>query len=169
MSQLKFIFVILFIPAISFSQKIKVNEIDKFTKKKRIETSYSYLKMGLFQYLGANIRSADSSIFINIQGSGAGSFVIGTDDPVIFLLDNDSTIKIFPTDIQTYSIGIGSSRDTYSHQYYISLSDLKTLSNHNIKSVRKHGSSSYVDIDINEKNQDEFKKNALLFLKEFEK
>jgi hypothetical protein len=162
-----FIVVSILLSLHGFSQKIIQSEIDKFTKQKRIKTSDEWLKNRLVEGIAVYIRSVDTTAFINLNGYGPGADVIGSSDPAIFLLNNDSTVEVFPTGIQSYDIG--STYKTYSHQYYISISQIETLSRFDVKSVRKYGSDHYVDIEIPEKHQDQIKKLSLLFLAEYRK
>jgi hypothetical protein len=146
----------------SSAQKLTENQIDKFTKQKRLQTSEVLLKGKLTEGMYIRFRSVDSSLFATLIGYGVGVGVIGEKDQAIFLLDNDETVTIYSTGIQSYDVGqYGSS---YRHQYSISLNDLKILSQHNVKSVRKYTSKGYGDIDVPEKNQGNVKKIALLIL-----
>lgn len=156
--------VVTLIYSTTFSQKITQDEIDKFTKQRRIETSSEKFKNHIGGAVGAYIRSVDSTCFIVLKGFGSYADVIGTDDRLIFLLDNDETVSAYSTTIQSYEIGYGKSPKSFSHQYRIDKAGIEELSQHNLKSIRRYGSSGYMDIDISEKKNDEFKKVAALFL-----
>lgn len=153
----------------SYGQRIEKSEIDKFTKQRRIETTLVNLKNTLFEGLWIYVRSVDSSIFFILGGRGNAADVIGSEDKAIFLLDNDSTVTIKPTGIQSYDIGLGTAPNSYKHQYYISSSQLTILSRHNVKSIRKYGAGGYVDIDIPSKHQDEIRNTAVICLNEYQK
>src|SRR5882672_9785138 len=86
----------------SHSQKIKKDEVDKFTKQRRIETSISYVRQSLGCVLGFSYRSVDSTCFINVHGSGCATGVIGKDDKFILLLKDSSVIEITSTGVQDY-------------------------------------------------------------------
>lgn len=163
----KILLIILFFPSIAFCQKIKVNEIDKFIKQRRIETTPSVLKNSPNAGLSITLKAVGPNYFVLLTGHGIGAGTIGLDDQVIFLLDNDSTVIV-------QSIGIQSSeiikdQNTFKHQYKISLADLEALSKYKLKSLRKYDFKGYVNIDIAAKNQDELAKLGALFLKELEK
>jgi micrococcal nuclease len=162
----KFLLIILFIPSIAFCQKIKVNEIDKFIKQRRIETTSSVLKSGLNLGLSITLKAVGSNYFVVLNGHGAGAGTIGMEDQAIFLLDNDSTVTIQSTGIQSYEII--KDQNTYKHQYKISLPGLEALSKHNLKSLRKYDFKGYANFDILSKNQDELKNLSAIFLKELE-
>lgn len=155
-------FLFLILPFAALSQKLTVNEIDKFTKQKRLETSNVTLKAKLSEGIGVRFRTVDTSFFVILSGYGPGTGVIGADDRAIFLLDDETTVSVYSTGIQSYNIN--KYQDSYNHQYTIAKEDLSILSKHNVKSVRKYTSKGYADIDIPEKNQDNLKKAALLIL-----
>ncbi len=159
----KIVLILLLGPSIAFCQKIKVNEIDKFIKQRRIETEPSVLKNGVNIGLSITLKYVGSNYFVLLTGHGTGAGTIGTDDQVIFLLNNDSTVTIQSIGIQSYEI---KDQNTYKHQYKISLRDLETLSRHTLKSLRKYNFKDYVNIDIDSKNQDQLKNLSALFLKE---
>jgi hypothetical protein len=139
-----------------------VNEVDKFTKQKRLETADVTLKAKLMEGLAARIRTVDSTVFVIISGYGSGAAVIGEADKAIFLLDDETTVTGYSTGIQSYDIG---SRNTYSHQYRIYRADLETLAKHDVKSIRKYTVKGYYDLDIPEKNRGEIKGIASLIVK----
>jgi hypothetical protein len=153
---------LLLLPCLSFAQKLKVHEIDKFTNQKRLETERVWL-IHFSDGLSISFRSVDSTCFVKFYGYGKGTNVIGEDDKLIFLLDDGTTLSVFPTGLQDYDVNVGTS--TYNHQYSISIADLALLSKHNIKSIRKYTSRGYSDFSIPEKKQDEPKKLATLLLK----
>lgn len=152
----------LFLSSSAFAQKLKVNEADKFTKQKRLQTENTTLKNKLNEGLSVSLRSVDSSLYITLYGYGKGIGVIGDGDKAIFLLDDGSTVTSYSTGIQTYNVSTGTS--TYKHQYSISKDDVILLSKKDVKSIRKYMSDGYVDIDIPEKHQDEIRKLAALLI-----
>lgn len=152
------------IPSLAFGQKLSVNEIDKFTKDHRLQTSNIRLKTGMLAYI-RTVSHADpksTSYFIKLFGSTPAPDVIGENDRLLFLLDNDSTVTGYSTGFQSYQI----SPKMYYHQYRITESDLRSLSSHNLKSIRKYGSGGYSDVEIPERNQGELKDAAAIILKE---
>lgn len=150
----------------SYSQKIKVDETDKFTGQRRIETSSVNLKVAAMGSVLSSIRGVDTSFFINLSGAGPAAVVIGSNDQAIFLLDDESTVIIYSTDVQGYKV-VGPTGKTYDHQYKATFEVIKKLSEHSIKSVRKYGSRGYQDFDVPERNQNNLKELAALFLSTF--
>lgn len=152
----------------SQAQKIKIDtEIDKFTKAKRVQTNYITLKMELTRGYAAKLRSVGDSYYITFRGA-IGVGVVGPDDATIFLLDNDSTIKVYPTSIQSYEIDVKYG-NYYTHQYKILEEDLVQLSQHDLKSIRRYYDDHYTDIDLNDKRKDSMKELAIKFLEEIKK
>jgi hypothetical protein len=157
-----FYILLFFVPPSLFSQTIKQDEIDKFTKQRRVETSNTLLKGGLSCGLYTYFRSVDSSYYLTIGGYGCAVGVVGTNDQATFLLDNSITVSVFPTGVQSYEIG--DYNKSYRHQYSITLDNIKMLANHKLKSVRRYTSKGYSDIDIPNKNSSELMKLCTLFL-----
>lgn len=149
------------------AQKVVKNETDKFTKQHRVSTDMVVLKSGFGTFLNVRLRSVDSSYFIIVGGGGQGADVIGSDDQIIFLLDNDSTITAYSTGIQSYDVSVSSgiTHKKYSHQYRLTKNDILILSAHEVKSVRKYGSKYYNDIDIKGKNAGKLAELSKEFLK----
>lgn len=153
---------------IANSQKLIQNETDKFTKYHRLKTSNQRLKQGMLFYIRSVTDTVgDNFYFITFFGTVPSPDVVGTDDEMIFLLDNDNTVTIYPTDIQGSELNAGTLM--YRHQYKLGESDIKTLSEHNIKSIRRFASRGYVDIDLGKVNQGDIKAAAKLILKELGK
>ena len=166
----KILLLFLLLPVFCIAQKIKVeSEVDKFTKKIRIQTSPATIKSELSAWMEAYYRSAGDSYFITFHGAGDGVGVIGSYDKIILLLDNDSTVSLTSTGIQSYDIGYGSKSSSYKHQYYVYYSDLVKISQHNLKSVRKYYSDYYADIDVKEKRKENLKLLTVAFLNELNK
>jgi hypothetical protein len=149
------------------SQKITQSQIDKFTKQRRIETGYVALRGGLGTGIGAKIRSVDTSAFIILVGHGRGTGVIGLGDPAIILLDNDSTVIVTSTGVQTYDIG--DYENSYQHQYRISLEGIEKLKGNDVKSIRRYITDEYSDLDIPKNNAGKLRKLAEVFLREYNK
>ncbi|MFN2437709.1 MAG: hypothetical protein ABR503_00820 [Chitinophagaceae bacterium] len=163
----KILLIILLYPSAPFCQKIKINEIDKFIKQRHIETAPSVLKNEPGVGLSVTLKAVGPNYFVLLAGHGTGAGTISAEDQVIFLLDNDSTVTIQSTGIQSYEII--KDQNTYKHQYKISLAGLEALSKHTLRSVRKYDFKGYADIDILAKNQGELKALSTVFLKELQK
>lgn len=153
------------LPAFVIAQKIKVSEKDKFLKKYRIETGSTFVKDGMGGSMRMGFRSVDSTIFLHVSGTNVAAGVIGAKDQIIFLMENDSTITCTSTGLQDYRVGqYGKS---YEHEYYITTSDVKTLQELKVKSIRVYFSSGYEDVDIREGKADKLKGEAGVFFAEY--
>jgi hypothetical protein len=145
------------------AQKIASDEMDKFSKERRVETKPLPLKpAGLTTNLTAKYRSVGDRYFLILAGNGWGAGTIGRDDDLVFLLENDSTVKIQPTSIQSYEVG--QYGNSYRHQYEIYKEQIEQLSKMKTKSLRKYYSTKYADMDIPQKNGNNFVKLSELFL-----
>lgn len=151
------------------AQKITVSEIDKFTGKKRVETNYAVLKMGLSYLFRAKLRSVDSIAFIIFHGSWMVG-VVGPDDPTTFLFEDKSTFTVYPTSIQSYQIATSKyGSNTYNHQYSININDVEKLATQKVISIRRVANSKYGDLDLKEKNAKQLQDLAKIFLAEMRK
>jgi hypothetical protein len=157
---------ILLIPVLCFSQRLTVNEVDKFNKLHRLQTSNVRLKTGMLAYIRSAIDSDKNAFYyIKLFGSVPTPDVIGSGDRLIFLLENDSTVTVYSTGVQSYEI----SPKMYYHQYRATEEDIETLAKNNIKSIRKYGTDGYIDVEIPGKNQGDLKDAAILILKAVKK
>ncbi|HVG39979.1 MAG TPA: energy transducer TonB [Chitinophagaceae bacterium] len=165
---MKRIFVlILLLPLFSGAQKIKVNEYDKFIKQRRVESFPLLVKSDQQIKLSVSLRSVGSSIFLQLTGSGIGTNVIGSDDEVIFLLDNDSTVVAKSPRVQTYDYS--KAVHTYNHEYLMTMADLEKLSQHKLQALRKYYTEKFDDIYIPKENTDKIKNLSALFMEELKR
>ena len=133
----------LLLPASLLAQKIKLNQYDKFVQQRRVESyplpvvDNKTTKTALaFSATGANYT-------VQLSGSGTGTNIIGEEDKIIFLLDNDSTITAKSTGTQTYDVTKIPS--TYRHDYTLSPTDLEVLSRRQVQAIRKYYQGRYYD------------------------
>ena len=157
----------LLFPLAAIAQKLKVNEYDKYLKQRVIETSSEALKTGVENYTSLSLKAIGNTFFVSLKGYGAGAATISTDDPLIFLLDNDSTITAKSIGVQTFEIN--QERGNYKHQYAIDLKGLESLSRHKLIGIRKYNFKNFVDIKIPERNQTEVMKISSLLINELAK
>jgi hypothetical protein len=87
-----YILLLLLAPLYLFSQKIKVNEYDKFLKKRRVESISLTIRTDPKMKMSVSFSAIGSSFYFHLSGTGVGANVIGEEDKLILLLDNDSTI-----------------------------------------------------------------------------
>jgi hypothetical protein len=161
---MKLLTVIILLLSFSFlsAQEIQVNEIDKFTKQKRIETDHTVINGSVFCYLELKLRSVDTTCFIELRGSGCAVGAVGEQDYLMFLLDNDSTVKVYSKGIQSYHIG--QNVKSYAHEYAINRHQLMELQTNKVKSVRRTFDNSYYDLDVKPKFQERIQKLNEVFL-----
>jgi len=147
----------------SYAQDIKENKFDQFTKQQRVKTKKIVLKSGLSCGINLIFRSVDSTFFVIMEGYGCAVGVVGEMDDAIFLMKNDSVIRVQSTGIQSYQIG--RPNDYYTHQYRISKERIFALTQQPIKAIRRYYNSNYQDIEIPESNTKKVMTVADSFLK----
>jgi hypothetical protein len=164
----KLLLLILIIPTLCYSQKIARNEIDKFTKQHIIETEPVLIKSTGNKAMGAWFRCAGDSYYALFNGIGEAVGTIGPTSQIILLMENDSTVVLKSTGIQT--VKNNGPRDFYQdHEYKIAAEDLYQLSVHSLKAVRRYTSEGYTDVEVPAKTKDRLRDLAFLFLKELGK
>jgi hypothetical protein len=104
---------------------------------------------------------------MNLTAVNWGVGVVGQNDKLIFLLDNEETVTVVSTEIQSYTNSKYGSY--YDHQYRIVKDDIAKLADHDLKSIRRYTSKGYADLDIKEKKQQELKNLSKVFLDELNK
>lgn len=144
------------------AQKIKVNETDKFTGMKRVQTSEEALLSKLTSVLRFYFRTNGTNYFMHFQGMVTGVGSVNPGDEMIMLLEDGSKVVVHSVSYQTYEVNRYGG--TYDHQYSIGLDNLKALSMQDVVSIRRYTNSGYSDYEVPKKNQDKIKKAALLIL-----
>jgi hypothetical protein len=162
-----FVLIVLYFLSVYFAeaQKIKTSELDKYSKKYIIETSFAVLKSGMSS--GANIgyRSIGQIILLRLQTYGSYTDVIDSDGKVIFLLENDSTVTIGSKGFQSYEEN--EYRKTAIQEFGISKTEVEQLMRFKVVSFRIYHQESFIQVDV-EKNGDKLQKISEVFLKEFD-
>jgi hypothetical protein len=160
---MRFLIIILLLVSTYVSgQRIIENKIDKFDKVRRIETDRIFVRQGLSCGLGFKLRSVDDSYYIIASGYACAVGVVGAHDQMQILLDNDSTLTVKSTGLQSYDVS--GAQKSYSHQYSITKADLEALAAFKIKSVRRYFNSNYQDIDISGGSTEKLKRLSTVFL-----
>ena len=150
-----------------YPQKITKSGIDKFTGKNTIETDGVIIAepAGLMMKL-VTFKTVDTTIFIYLGGTYGGGNV-DTTDATIFLFNDKTTFKIYPTRAQTTKVIMGA--EAYGHEYYISKAQMEILAKNNPIAIRQGISHSYVDMDIKSKAGRKISELAAMVLKEMDK
>jgi hypothetical protein len=163
---MRYVFVLLFwLPMLAEAQKLKLNEPDAETGRQRLESFPVNLKTAENMQMDVSLRAAGDSFFLQLTGTGAGT--VNINDPVIFLLDNDSTVTIRSTRLQDYENK--ASGAAYRHEYPILQEDLEYLSRHNLQGVRKYSLQGFVDIFPDAKNASNLRMLSSTFLQELDR
>lgn len=149
------------------AQKIKVSEIDKFTKARRIETSRVPIKAGFGKGFSFSFRSVDSTIFLNVSGYNVIKTGVTSGNKILLLLSTDTTLSIESKTLQYTDVN--KYREAFDFEYYISLADVISLSRTELQSVRFSYGSTYQDIDIEKDARKRAADLAIVFLKEYNK
>lgn len=147
------------------SQKCKydLDEYDKFQKIRKIEKTIKVVKK--FNrgngYLDLELCKYGDDFFFRIYTASESSIVVGPNDQVIFLLDNDETIKANPK--QIYSSDYNGARYLFEGTYYFSENNFEKLKTNKVKSIRLYFNNVYKDFEIKDKNQMELMEAAACF------
>lgn len=160
----KLLSVLLLLPIGTLAQKIRVNEYDKFIKQQRVESHPLPIANAADIKLSVCFSAVGSNFYVQLIGAGVGAHRINADDPVIFLMDNDSTITLKPKGHQGFDIGTTTS--TYRHHYVLTYSDLQKLSQYNLAALRKYHSEEYDDVTVPKEVSQKFRTLCALFIVE---
>ena len=134
------------------AQKLKKNELDKFTKEHIKETSYENIwRNAMFGGLiEAKIRKSNDDITLWLYLHLTNSFIIGLDYKSYLLLQNDSSIIL-----KCIAGTVGNASKHVWHGqagYRISLEDAKALSESPLKAIRIDFGDKYDTYTIKEHN-----------------
>ncbi|HEV7329995.1 MAG TPA: energy transducer TonB [Flavisolibacter sp.] len=110
---------------------------------KRLETQSISLKAEAGNRMNANFHAEGKSFFLRLSGTGISAHTINTEDPVIFLLQNDSTVTLKSTAVQGFD-DMDTER-SYKHEYVVQQQDLEMLSRSNVQAVRKYSVIGFDD------------------------
>lgn len=161
MKKVLLISVLIIASFISKSQKV---ETDKFTGKKRIQSESKFLYVSLDGDLKISFRSNGELIFLELSGNKLMG-VVGTKDPLILLFTDSTTIKLYPTSVQSTD-GYGNNR-RYSHSYSAGIVDIEAISTKIIASIRRYYGDVYGDMDIKEKKAKNIPEIAKWFIEQY--
>jgi hypothetical protein len=142
------------LPSVDAAIPSITTEYDKFEKKWRVQSGNVNITPGFTSAVSFSLRSIGDSYFLTINGNGWATGVVGPSDQMIFLLDNDDRVTLFPTGIQSTDIHASSYgvQQTYSHQYRIDPDQMKAFEGRSVKSIRRYFSSNYEDMELKDKH-----------------
>lgn len=115
---------------------------------KIIETPTAPLQTGADNGIDAAYHAEGTAFFLRLTGTGTLAHTINTDDPLIFLLQNDSTVTLKSTAVQGFD-DIDSER-SFKHEYRVKQQDLEMLNRSPVKALRKYSVIGFDDLYLNE-------------------
>ncbi|RYZ61836.1 MAG: hypothetical protein EOO14_03905 [Chitinophagaceae bacterium] len=139
--------VLLFIPAAAVAQPTPQTAAVGPAAKK-METAPVHLLSEEEDKMEASFFAEGKAWALRLSGTGRSAHTINTDDPVIFLLQNDSTVTLRATAVQGFD-DLDSTR-SYRHEYSVQQQDLEMLSRSRVQAVRKYTVIGFDDYTLDE-------------------
>jgi len=159
------IILLLLIPFISLGQNCNydVNTYDKFQKVRKVEKEVKVNKAnGVGDgYMAINFCKYDTSLFFRITYINRKGAVVGSKDAVMFLFEDDSSIKAYPD--QVYSSNYKSSTNQQVLHATYNSGNLDTLKTKRVKAIRMYYNDVYTDIDLKDKFSSQLQTTANCF------
>jgi hypothetical protein len=162
----KILLILLLSPLFSMAQTCKYdkNEYDKFQKVNKKEKEVKVVKT--FNkgngYLTLLLCNYGGGSFFRLSTAAYNPIVTGRGDAVVFLLDNEETVKAYPN--QIYSSDYNGARNLYEGTYeFKSYSDFSKIKEHPVKSIRLFYSDVYKDFDLKRKGSENLQNAANCF------
>lgn len=115
---------------------------------KIIETPAASLKTEIDNGLDAAYNAEGKAFYFRLTGTGTHAHTISTGDPLIFLLQNDSTVTLKSTAVQGFD-DIDNMR-SFKHEYSVKQQDLEMLNRSTVKALRKYSVIGFDDIYLEE-------------------
>lgn len=166
MKKLFFIWVII-IPFLLKAQDCKFlqDEKDEFTGEMRIQTRPARVTAGMFEKMLLNFRKVGSTYILGMEYTPATG-VIREGDELIFKMVDSTFVKAkaISTTPSTTTYSSGYVANWISCHFNISKSEIQKLTQQPIQKIRFNTVRNYYDVDVNEKNADNFIKIATCIL-----
>lgn len=159
----KFLLLCLLMPAVCYSQDIKIDETDGFTGVRYIETTIVSLKSAYTTGMGLSLSASGDHFLLNIVGYGDGIGAIKKTDKVFLLLDDGMIITA--TSIGDQPENEGGMTKVYQHHFLIRKKDLQDISNKQIRLVSISTAAGNRDIPVSKRGSKELKKSGQILLK----
>jgi hypothetical protein len=157
---------IILAPTFTLSQKLKINEFDRFTKQRHIELEPLLILSSPKANVYMTYNAIGSTLTVQFSGFGWGAFTIDPGEEAIFLFSNDTTITVKSVALQTYEIALTSLQNTYKHSYFIKPVDIKFMAEHDLIGIRKYSSGTHADMKLTKERAERIKRLSALFLEE---
>lgn len=160
------------------AQRIKINEVDKFTKLKVIETTPIQIKNAILGGISFALGKYGDQFRLISTGFGSYSVDVFPDQELVILLENDSIVTVYASrEIQTtkesaanvYGGYYVQGQKYFKHLYVITKKQIELLHDFKVNSIRRFHSNGNADIDIKSGNRDDLMKLTSVFLKEINK
>ncbi len=131
--------------------KLEQNEVDAFTKIKKVKTKTQTIAVTNSTSIKFSFLK-NSNVYIKLwyHSGGMSSIVIGTQNAMLLMLQNDELIELFPVEI--VSGNINSLNDTEIEcRYIISKENIKKIKDVGLKKVRFNSTKYHYDFDVEKK------------------
>ena len=159
------VFLIMLMPIVGLSQKTRVNEYDRFNKQLRISLQPVHIMSADKANVSLAYNAMGSTLYVEMIGTDWGAFAIDEGQDLIFLLDNDSTVTVKSTAVQTAEM-TASFQTTYKHSYFIKVPGIMSMSENEVVGIRKYGLGDHVDMKVSPENALKIKKLSVNFIEE---
>jgi hypothetical protein len=155
----KLLLVLLMCPVLGFGQSIKSNKIDKFTKERKIETSFEKITTGHFGGILKNvwvaINTEGEKVFLNVKWNTGAIVGVSEGAKLTFLSKSDKQFEFINRYREVSSKGAGTVGFVGAVDYGVNLyfdGDVFSLGGEELTDFRIETSDGYVDFKINKNN-----------------
>ena len=172
-----------FISLCTYGQKITTSEVDKFTGKKIVETSFEKIVTNKNILVGVNKESLNKDVWIAFKGVDDNIFLIikwvtnivtslNSDSNIIFLDEDDNPYTFFNTEYTITGKGEGTPSNKFvgSAMYGLDIyatGDYSVLKDKNIKAMRIYTTDGYVNFNIPKKRKSTLADTYKVFKSEY--
>lgn len=172
----KILILLIILPLMSIGQGIEKNYVDKFTKVRKIETSFVKISSGNFSgplknvWLSAN--AEDDKGLLNIKWNTGGILRVPEGAILIFLTRSDKQLEFINRYSEVSSKGAGTVGVVGSSDYGVNLyfdGDVAGLSKEDISDFRLQTNDGYVDFTVLPQAKKKLEKLFKVFYNELEK
>lgn len=156
------------------AQKIVKNEIDEFTKVRKVETSWEVMHrtMGCGCHAFFMFNKSNDVIYFNFKYAERNTPLISEGNYFMLKLSNDSIVKFFAKETAVPCRGcgtvgfMGSDMIGTSSYYFVNPANYDLLKNNLITKFRFKTMDGYIEYEMNEKKAKAFQESFKLILTE---
>lgn len=159
------IIVLTLLPLFSFTQKVQVNEYDRFTKQRRIELQPVRIYSSGKANVNISYFASGPVLYLQLSGAGWGASAVDEGQELLFLCSNDNMVSAKSTAVQTAEVN-SSFQTAFKHSYFVQMSDVKMMSECDVVGLRKYGLGDEFNLKLTRDNALKIKKLSALFLEE---